>query len=56
MPIRCAWCGAPLGDDARLPDVSHGICSACERVNFPKPADPAGVATRDHQSSPHPSS
>jgi len=38
MPIRCAWCGCHIGDDSRLPRASHGICSACEKLNFPEPA------------------
>jgi len=38
MPVRCAWCGRHLGDDSRLPGTSHGICSTCEKQNFPEPA------------------
>jgi hypothetical protein len=38
MTINCAWCGRHLGDDSRLPRVSHGICADCEKVNFPEPA------------------
>jgi len=38
MPIRCAWCGRHIGDDSRLPRASHGICSECEKRNFPEPA------------------
>jgi hypothetical protein len=41
MPVRCAWCGRELRDDARLTSESHGICSACQQVNFPEQASNA---------------
>lgn len=46
MPIRCAWCDCQLGEDSRLTGQSHGICFACEQINFPEPAPGAGVAGR----------
>jgi len=34
MPIRCAWCGRQIGEDARLVGESHGICGDCADAKF----------------------
>ena len=32
--VVCAWCNLVLRGSDNATDVSHGICSACERKHF----------------------